>query len=238
MDDIYSFLLPAMPSDHARQTRGLDIVKAHVKAGFLPKTIIDVGCGLGGSRRQLLSVIKGATWLGIDIEDSPEVNARPEMREDMRSYDGVNLPVETSSVDLVYSHQVFEHVRYPEQLLKDISRVLAPGGLFIGQTSHLEPYHSRSIFNFTRYGWKLICEANGLEVIELRPSIDGQTLVERTASGKSHRFNRWFLNESPINHHISRTEKANGTSTQRINFKKLNISGQFCFVCRSKPLQP
>ena len=238
MDDTYSFLLPAIPSDHARQTRGLDIVKARVKAGFSPKTIIDVGCGLGRSRGQLLSFIKDATWLGIDIEESPEVNARPETRDDMLSYDGVNLPVESDSVDLVYSHQVFEHVRYPEKLLRDISRVLTPSGLFIGQTSHLEPYHSRSIFNFTPYGWKLICEANGLEAIELRPSIDGQTLVERTVSGKPPRFSQWFVKESPINRQISRREKAKSTSAQRINFKKLNISGQFCFVCRRKPLKP
>lgn len=235
MTSIYEYLRPALPKDHSRQTSALDVVKDRVKNGFAPTSILDVGCGLGKSRGQLLSFIKGATWTGVDIEGSPEVNAREGRRDDLVTFDGVHLPVENGIIDLVYSFQVFEHVRYPEKLLADIARVLSLRGLFIGQTSQLEPYHSRSIFNYTPYGWKLICEDAGLEIVELRPGIDGITLIERTAFGKSGRFNRWFIKESPINQRISKVEKSKGTDNELLNLKKLNVSGQFCFVARRSP---
>lgn len=41
----------------------------------------------------------------------------------------------------------------PESLLADVTRVLRPGGAFVGSVSCLEPYHSFSYWNFTPYGW-------------------------------------------------------------------------------------
>jgi hypothetical protein len=58
-------------------------------------------------------------------------------------YDGVHIPLKEAAVDLVYSRQVFEHVRHPESLIGELHRVLKPGGLFVGSTSQLEPFYSR-----------------------------------------------------------------------------------------------
>jgi len=130
---------------------------------------VDFGCGVGTSLDFFSKTLAGTKWTGVDIEESPEVNARTRTDGEFFTYDGVNLPFEDSSFELIYSNQVLEHVRYPEKVLAEISRVLTADGVFIGQTSQLEPYHSFSIYNFTVYGFKTICEDNGLEVDLLRP---------------------------------------------------------------------
>jgi ubiquinone/menaquinone biosynthesis C-methylase UbiE len=128
----------------------------------------------------------------------------------------------------VYSHQVLEHVRKPELALREIARVLEPDGLFIGQTSQFEPYHSYSLWNFTVYGFKRIVEDAGMQLAELRPGIDGFTLMRRTYEGRPPEMSKYFSQESPINEEI---EKAAGDKrTQVRNFRKLLFCGQFAFV--------
>jgi SAM-dependent methyltransferase len=49
-------------------------------------------------------------------------------RCDLRVYDGVNLDLPDASVDLVVSHEVFEHVADLDGLLASLQRVLKPDG--------------------------------------------------------------------------------------------------------------
>ena len=72
----------------------------------------------------------------------------------------------------MFSRQVFEHVRHPDALMREVARVLKPGGVFFGSVAYLEPYHSRSIFNFTPYGLMTVLGNAGLRLSELRPGID------------------------------------------------------------------
>ena len=37
-----------------------------------------------------------------------------------RSFDGINLPYDNDFFDIVYTHQVFEHVRKPHPLMCDV----------------------------------------------------------------------------------------------------------------------
>lgn len=233
MNSAYEFLKPSIPNDHSKQTNGFNLVKAKVKRGFSPNKVLDLGCGRGASRGHFSAILPKCEWIGIDIADSPEVRSRTTSDEAYLTFDGINLPFEDKSIDLIYSHQVFEHVRHPEKLLREIARVLSKDGMFIGQTSHLEPYHSFSIFNFTPYGWKLICEENGLNLHEIRPGIDGITLIERAHLGKPKSFSQWFIKESPINLDIQKKSKAEKVTHRTVNFRKLMLSGQFCFICHS-----
>lgn len=49
-------------------------------------------------------------------------------RCDLRVYDGVRLDVPDGTIDLVVSHEVFEHVADIEGLLSTLQRILKPGG--------------------------------------------------------------------------------------------------------------
>ena len=79
--------------------------------------VLDVGCGTGVSLDLFRDLAPLPRWMGIDIEGSPEVRARTRADGDFRTFNGTDLPLGNASVDLVYSRQVFEHVRYPELLL-------------------------------------------------------------------------------------------------------------------------
>ena len=153
---------------------------------------MDLGCGDGRSLDQFKSIQNSINWVGVDIEESPEVAQRSRTDGRFVTFNGVDLPFEDGEFDLIYSHQVFEHVRHPEALLREISRVLSKDGLLIGQTSQLEPFHSYSHWNFTGYGFKVICADAGLELTELRPGIDGITLIERSYLGRPEEYSKWF----------------------------------------------
>lgn len=76
---------------------------------------------------------------------------------EFRTYDGVNLPFGDGTLDLVFSHDVFEHVRRPKELLEECFRVLAPGGSFFAEIdvrSHYYPLGPMSASDL-RYPWPL-----------------------------------------------------------------------------------
>ena len=165
----------------------------------------------------------------------PEVSQRTRTDGEFVTFDGSTLPFEQDSFELIYSNQVLEHVRYPEKLLQDVARVMPKNGLFIGQTSQLEPYHSYSYWNFYRFSaLKKICEEAGLNLIEVRPGIDGMTLIERSFLGRPKSYSKWFSEESPLNVKIGRKAKFSGKSIQVANFRKLMYCGQFSFVCNTR----
>ena len=225
------YLRDSIPNDHCRQTDAAAMVVAYVEKHKAPSQIIDLGCGDGRSVEMFLEIVPEARWIGIDIQHSKEVSRRQRLDAHFITYDGINIPIETSSQELIYSNQVLEHVRYPEALLADVRRCLAPTGVFIGQTSHLEPYHSHSFWNFTPYGFKRISEDAGLVVLELRPGIDGIALCERSASIDRRAHNQWFKEESPLNKSIEEKGRIEGVSIRTINARKLMLCGQFSFIC-------
>jgi len=151
------------------------------------------------------------------------------------TYDGVHVPFAHNRIDLVYSHQVLEHVWYPRELLAEIYRVLKPGGYLVGSTSHLEPFHSHSVWNFTPHGLSLLLQDAGFRSVLLRPGIDGITLVSRRLLSLvrlSKVLNVFFKVESPLNLLLECLLRAVGAEAQRRNSLKLLFCGHFCFVAQ------
>lgn len=235
MSDIYEYLESALPRNHFHQSSAESVLRAHVVAGLTASRVLDFGCGDGRSINLFREILPDAKLTGVDIASSPEVDLRRRTDGEFVTYEGFELPFEDRSFDLVFSHQVLEHVRKPELALSEVARVLRPGGLFIGQTSQFEPYHSYSLWNFTVYGFKRIAEDAGLILDELRPGIDGFTLMQRSYQGRPTHMSRYFTEESPINVEIEGTVV--GRPVHICNYRKLMIAGQFVFVLR-RPLDP
>jgi SAM-dependent methyltransferase len=172
------------------------------------------------------------SWVGADIEDSAEVAGRTRTDAEFVSFDGRRLPFEDSSFELVYCKQVLEHVEHPRELLAEVVRVLRSGGHLAGSTSQLEAFHSRSVFNWTPYGFTRAAEDAGLRVVELRPVIDGFTLVAWRALGLPRFFHRWWARESPPYRAIELAARAARLDARTRNQIKLVLSGQFAFLAR------
>lgn len=229
MQSVYEYLSPSIPNDHCRQTRAIDMALGRLRK-LKPGIIMDLGCGTGVTYDVFKQHAPKARWIGVDIEESPEVKQRQRKDAEFVTFDGINIPFDDDYFDMIFSNQVFEHVRHPEALLAEVRRTLSKRGLFIGQTSHLEPYHSYSYWNFTAFGFKRICEDAGLKLVELRPGIDGITLIKRSYLGRPDEYSRWFKEESPLNIEIEENARRQFRRTKIINFRKLMYCGQFAFV--------
>ncbi|WP_087000782.1 class I SAM-dependent methyltransferase [Rhizobium sullae] len=227
MRNLYEAIKGCIPSDHSRQMYSRSVVASLVENGFSPQTILDLGCGDGRSLDMFRSLTPSAKWTGLDIEKSPEVDERVRKDGEFVTYNGVNIPFRDGSFDLIYSHQVLEHVRYPEKVLAEANRVCRSGGRMVISTSQLEPYHSYSFWNFTVFGLHTILTGAGFKVVEMRPGIDGQTLINRALSHNSPEYSAFFNSESPVN---QKMEEEPGTARDK-NFRKLRFCGHIIAVC-------
>ncbi|HSP86698.1 MAG TPA: class I SAM-dependent methyltransferase [Ignavibacteriaceae bacterium] len=198
--------------------------------------VLDLGCGKGESLKFFKSLNPNIEWHGIDIDKSPEVFSRTENNERFLTFDGINIPFQNNYFDLIYCKQVLEHVRYPQELLTEVNRVLKPEGYFIGSTSHLEPFHSYSFWNFTPYGFSILIKEVNLKLLELRPTIDSLTLIIRRCLGSSKIFNIFWKIESPLNFLLTLIGKIFRIPSLTINLIKLNFCGQFIFIVQKENL--
>jgi SAM-dependent methyltransferase len=95
--------------------------------------ILEIGCGKGA----ILSFLRlsGHVVRGIDVD--PEairecVAAHPEIEATVAS--GDELPFDDACFDVVLSLDVFEHIRDSDRHLREVTRVLKPGGTYLLQT--------------------------------------------------------------------------------------------------------
>lgn len=230
-DDVRQLLGTRVPGDHSRQTLA-EHMAARALEGQRSAAVLDLGCGTGRSVEIFRSLSPEASWVGVDIDDSDEVRARTREDAEFHTFDGEHLPFEGGRFDLVYCAQVLEHVRRPGPLLAEAQRVLRPGGRLAGSTSQLEPFHSRSTWNYTPHGLALLLEEAGFDDLELRPGIDALTLIARRGLGAPRFFNRWWSVESPLNRAIGLFARARGLDAAQANAVKLLFCGQFAFLAR------
>lgn len=86
--------------------------------------------------------------------------------------DAHRLPFSEGSVDAVTCFEVLEHVRDPERVLSEISRVLVPGGVAELSMPFLYPIHDapHDYQRWTSHGWSRSLAMAGLNVESLRPA--------------------------------------------------------------------
>ncbi len=223
--------LPREISTQCSASEQLKKITAHCRN---PSAILDLGCGRGDSQHLFTALVPATHWIGLDIRDSPEVRTRTTTSgpRAICSFDGIRVPFQDNSFDLVYSSQVFEHVRHPEPLLHEVRRVLRPGGLFFGSTSSLEPFHSYSYWNYSPFGFIEILKSSGLTPLEIRPGIDALTLICRQILKRPRFMERYFRSESPLHRLINLYSLIKRLQHDQINALKLQFAGTFFFIAQ------
>ena len=227
---LWDLLGPYIPTDHARQVNARYYLDEVISGQDPPRRVLDLGCGAGNSVDLFRRHDPEIDWVGVDIEDSQEARARRRTDAAFIAYDGVRVPFPDHTFDLVYSSQVLEHVPDPQQHLREIARVLRAGGVLVGSTSQLEPYHSMSYWNITPYGFVALARGAGIQVRELRPGIDGITLTLRSFLGRPSGFDAWWETESPLNSEIDAWGRETGRRAALVNLRKLHMCGQYAFL--------
>jgi SAM-dependent methyltransferase len=112
-----------------------DQLEAMVRGYVKPESsVLDLGCGRGGVVELFWRDVKLAAGLDPDVPSLAEHRA-PGMPV-LRGV-GERLPFAGESFDLVVCLWVLEHVKEPRTVLREVKRVLRPGGHFIFLTPNL-----------------------------------------------------------------------------------------------------
>jgi SAM-dependent methyltransferase len=133
-------------------------------------TVLDLGCGPKDQRGPVESL--GFRYLGVDYS-----NPAADMLVDAHC-----LPFKNSSFDGILSYAVLEHLYNPFIAIREIERVLKPGGVYIGTVSQGEPFHN-SYLHHTAWGVvHLFSSVAHLRIVRLWESND--TLYALSTMGR------------------------------------------------------
>ncbi len=125
------------------QERRLAIIERH--ASLAGRRALDLGCGLGEYVRGFERL--GADALGADIEWPRLVEARERGTKGLLAAAGETLPFRDAALDVVVLNEVIEHVADDQATMREVGRVLAPGGVcVIFAPNRLYPFETHGIY--------------------------------------------------------------------------------------------
>jgi len=133
--------------------------------------VLEIGCGLGTDGAQFAGA--GADYTGVDLTEAAIELARKKfelsgLRGEFRVADAENLDFADDSFDLVYSHGVLHHTPDTATAVREIHRVLKPGGRAIVMLYHRGSYNYRvGIRVLRRTGARLLKSESGIKIINL-----------------------------------------------------------------------
>lgn len=127
-----------------RERHIINLYKKFAKKG----KVVDVGCGTGLILRHLP---KGSIGLDINPRNIPRAKKHAPHAEVILG-DVEKLPFKKDSIPMVICTDVLEHFPDPHKPLKEIFRVLSPGGLLIGSVPVKSPIWSLRFLSSTHPG--------------------------------------------------------------------------------------
>jgi len=149
-EDLDKSALRGEPSHvwRAGQERRLDMILKAAGHRLDGRVLVD-GCGVGMYVNHLLP--HASQVFGLDIE-LPRIRETFAYTPNVVNSVGENLPFANDSFELVLSHEVLEHVRDDAATIREIVRVLKPGGrlvLFCPNRGY--PFETHGIYTRGRY---------------------------------------------------------------------------------------
>ncbi|MHB8470409.1 MAG: class I SAM-dependent methyltransferase [Gaiellaceae bacterium] len=122
--------------------------------------VLDVGCG---DRRNDALLAGAAAIVGFDVPG----NVRADVHGSIDA-----IPVEDGSFDIVLCLQVLEHVRNPAAAVRELRRVVRPGGRVLCSTHGVYPFHPNpdDLWRWTHDGLERLFRDNGdWSLVAVRP---------------------------------------------------------------------
>jgi SAM-dependent methyltransferase len=131
--------------------------------------VLEIGCGLGTDGAQFAAA--GADYTGVDLTEAATELARKrfqlfDLRGEFQVADAENLDFADESFDLIYSHGVLHHTPDTARAVREIHRVLRPGGRAIVMLYHRDSYNYRiGIRVLRRAGGRLLKSESAIKLI-------------------------------------------------------------------------
>lgn len=140
------------------QDRRMSVVREHVNLDA--KRILDVGCGIGTYTRKFR--IYSSDVYGVDVDHEKLANTNPALPNAVVA-PAEALPYPDNYFDVVFLHEVIEHVGDDEQAITEAVRVVGPSGhVVVFAPNRLYPFETHGIYLGKRYVFGLIPFVNYL----------------------------------------------------------------------------
>jgi SAM-dependent methyltransferase len=110
--------------------------------------VLDVGCGVKPYYPYFASAV---SYVGVDVQENPNADLIGSIEA---------LPVEDASFDVVLCTQVLEHVDDPAAAVRELHRVVAPGGRVLASTHGVMVFHPnpQDLWRWTHTGLQRLFE--------------------------------------------------------------------------------
>ena len=146
--------------DCASRQHAIAQIKHHVTVKS--PVIMEIGCSSGHLLAMLDKEIPHASLIGADIVSTPLLKlAEKHPNIPMLRFDLLSCPLPDNSMDAVILLNVLEHIEDDTAALKQIKRILKPGGIAIIEVPagpHLYDLYDKALLHFRRYLLKDLSE--------------------------------------------------------------------------------
>lgn len=119
--------------ESSRNSGFLDLLYYNPRA-----SILDLGCGDGRFTIEIAEAIGSKNVFCIEIDEKAIVDASRRgikvVKHDLNCFP---YPFDSEGIDVIVSNQVIEHLYYPIKFLKEVYRILKPGGYAVISTENL-----------------------------------------------------------------------------------------------------
>jgi len=126
-----------------RQRKCLEMIEGNL--------IIDIGCYAGGFIAEAQNKFPGKKFIGVDYSYENIKIAKfiyPNLQNHFINMSVYTLGFEDNSVDCITFQEVIEHLEGAAMALKEINRVLKPGGTLIVSTNNAYYWRDKWLFYF------------------------------------------------------------------------------------------
>jgi len=197
------------------------------KAKSTDSLMLDLGCG--GAIHKEACEHAGFEWVGFDYA-SPQADILG---------DAHTLPFKSSSFEFILCVTVLQYMRYPFVMMREVFRILKPGGKLIGTVAFLEPFNGVGFYHNTHLGVFNLLQYGGFKIDELSPSKNWSGLAALASMGLFPKMPRPIAKSLvfplELSHKLWWRMGDLVTRRNRENMRIRNFAGSFTFIASKDP---
>lgn len=132
-------------------------------------TVLDVGCGFMPYKKIIEANPEVKKYIGMDFEPTAAGIYNVRVEPDLK-WDGREIPLEDESIDCVMATEFLEHYAQPENVLREIRRVLKPNGKIFATVPFVWNLHEipHDEYRYTPYSIERHFESAGFREINVK----------------------------------------------------------------------